>query len=150
MQFSQDQYIESVKGTIIEFFKANVPEADVGLAFPDITGVDFSLTKPLIYIEFERELNIDSRKGKYTGRGTRSKRKMLTYSFQVITTGDNSAVMVRDRIIEKITSQVIRQNEYLSGKGIRKAETKFVGSYRVREGVHLARQEFYCEIKFIN
>lgn len=150
MEYSQDKYVESVKGTIIEFLKANVPEADFVLAFPDIPGTEFSLTRPLVYVEFERELNIDIRKGKYTGKGTRSKRKMLTYSFQVITTGNNSAVMVRDRIIQKIASNVISQYELLSGKGLQKADSRYVGSYRVREGIHLARMEFYCEIKFIN
>lgn len=150
MEYSQDKYVESVKGTIIEFLGSVVPEAEFVLAFPDISGNKFSLKKPLIYIEFERELNTDAKKGRHNGRGQISKRKLLTYSFQVITTGDNGAVMQRDRIIQKITSAVLSQYELLSGKGLRKAESKFVGSYRVREGVHLARQEFYCEIKFIN
>lgn len=150
LEFNQNSYIESVKGTIIEFIKSTVSDVEVVLAFPDITGSNFSLSKPMIYVEFERELNLDIRKGRHNGRGSMTKRKLLTYSFQVITTGDKAAVMARDRTIEKISLQAIRQNELLSGKGLRKAETKYTGSYRVREGVHLARLEFYCEIKFIN
>lgn len=150
MEYNQSVYIESSKGVITEFLKSIVPEADIGVAFPDITGEGFSLAKPLIYVEFERELNIDSRMGRYNGKGTRTKRKLLTYSVQVITTGNNAAVLARDRIIQKAASETIKQQTFLSGKGIRKAEAKYTGSYRVREGVHLARLEFYCEVKFIN
>lgn len=150
MEFNQDVYIESVKGTLKEFLKSVIPEADIALAFPDITGDGFSLTKPLVYIEFERELNIDAHKGRHNGAGKRAKRKMLTYSLQVITTGSDSAVMARDRIIQKMVKQVILQSGLLSGKGLRKPEAKYVGSFRVREGVHLARLEFYCQIKFTN
>lgn len=150
MEYNQESYIESVKGTINEFIKLNVPKIDIAVAFPDITGEGFSLAMPLVFIEFERELNIDARKGRHNGSGTRTKRKMLTYAIQVITTGSNAAVLSRDRIVQKITTETLKQNEVLSGKGIRKAETRFVGSHRVREGVHLARLEFYCEIKFIN
>ncbi|QJT70406.1 hypothetical protein [Microcystis phage MaeS] len=138
MQYSQDAYIESVKGTLVEFITMNVPDAEIVLAFPDITGENFSLVKPVIYIEFERELNIDAQKGKSNGGGKRVKRKILTYSLQVITTGDNRAVMERDRIVQTITQKVVSQYELLSGKGLQKAESKFVGSYRVREGIHLA------------
>jgi len=150
MAYSQETYIESVKGTINSFLKGIAPEADIAVAFPDITGEQFSLSKPLIYTEFERELNIDARKGRHNGAGTRTKRKLLTYALQIITTGSNAAVLARDRIAQKITLETIRQNELLSGKGIRKAETRYLGSHRVREGVHLARIEFYCEIKFTN
>ena len=150
MEYNQDAYIESVKGVINEFLKENVKNIDIAVAFPDITGDGFSLSKPLVYVEFERELNIDTRAGRKNGQGKRSKRKMLTYSMQIVTTGDNAAVLQRDRIIQTITNKVMEQNALLSGKGIRKAETKFVGSYRVRELVHLARIEFYCEIKFLN
>lgn len=149
--YNQDSYIESAKGTLIEFIKSVVgTEADVSIAFPDITGATFSLAKPLIYVEFERELNLDSFRGRRNGAGKQTKRKMLTYSFQVITTGNNAAVMARDRIVQKLVSQTLKQYELLSGKGLRKAEAKYVGSYRVREGVHLARLEFYSEIKFTN
>lgn len=150
VEYNQDAYIESVKGVINEFLKENVKNIDIAVAFPDITGDGFSLSKPLVYVEFERELNIDTRAGRKNGQGKRSKRKMLTYSMQIVTTGDNAAVLQRDRIIQTITNKVMQQNALLSGKGIRKAETKFVGSYRVRELVHLARIEFYCEIKFLN
>lgn len=150
MEYNQDAYVESVKGTINEFLKSIAPEADIVIAFPDITGENFTLAKPMIYVEFERELNLDLLKGRYNGRGTRTKRKLLTYALQVITTGTNAAVLSRDRIIQKIASQTVKQGEFLSGKGIRKAESKYTGSFRVREGVHLARLEFYCEIKFIN
>lgn len=150
MEYNQASYIESTKGTISEFLKSISPEADIAVAFPDITGEGFSLTKPLIYVEFERELNIDARMGRYNGRGSRSKRKLLTYALQVITTGNNAAMLTRDRVIQKIVLEAIKQQTFLSGKGLRKAEAKYAGSYRVREGVHLARLEFYCEVKFIN
>jgi hypothetical protein len=143
MEYSQDKYIESVKGVLIEFIKANVPEADVVFAFPDITNTSLVLTKPAIYIEFERELPLDSGRGK-SGR----KRIRITYSIQVITTGTNTAAMIRDRIIEKVSKQVHSQYELLSGKGLRRSETKYVGSYRVRESINLGRLEFYSEIKF--
>lgn len=150
MEYNQNAYIESVKGVISEFLKKNVQNIDIAVAFPDMTGEGFSLSKPLIYVEFERELNVDIRAGRKNGQGNRSKRKRLTYSIQIITTGDNAAVLQRDRIVQTITNKVIEQNAVLSGKGIQKAETRYVGSYRVRELVHLARIEFYCEIKFLN
>lgn len=149
-EYNQESYIESVKGTLTEFIKSVVPEADTVIAFPDIAGKGFALTKPLVYVEFERELNVDARKGRHNGKGTRTKRKMLTYAFQVVTTGSNAAVLSRDRVVQKIVLETMKQGTFLSGKGIRKAECKFTGSYRVREGVHLARLEFYCEVNFTN
>lgn len=149
-EYNQDSYVESVKSTLVEFVKSVVPEAQVVLAFPDIGDKKFSVDKPLVYVEFERELNVDVRKGRHNGNGTRTKRKRLTYSFQVITTGNNAAILSRDRIIQKMVLETMKQETFLSGKGISKAESKYVGSFRVREGVHLARLEFYCEIKFIN
>lgn len=149
-EYNQETYIESVKGTLIEFLKSVVPEADPVIAFPDITGKGFSLAKPLVYVEFERELNIDIRKGRHNGKGTRTKRKMLTFALQVITTGSNAAVLSRDRVVQKVVLETMKQETFLSGKGIHKAESKYTGSYRVREGVHLARLEFYCEVKFTN
>ena len=150
MEFNQNAYIESVKGVINEFLKSNVQNIDVVVAFPDITGDGFSLSKPLVYVEFDRELNVDARSGRMNGQGKRLKRKILTYSMQIVTTGDNAAVLQRDRIVQTITNKVMEQNALLSGKGVHKAETRYVGSYRVRELVHLARIEFYCEIKFLN
>lgn len=159
MDYNQDVYIESTKGVIKEFVEGCTPEADVAIAFPDTKGSElslenvlsgkFSLKQPLIYLEFERELNVDTRAGRWNG-GARVKRKMLTFALQVITTGNNKAVLSRDRIVQKVVNEVMKKETFLSGKGLRKAECKFVGSYRVREGVHLARLEFYCEVKFIN
>lgn len=150
MALNQIQYVESAKGIIKKFIAQSVPDADVTLAFPDISGQGFSLARPLVFLEFERELNTDIQKGRHNGRGQQVKRKRLTYSFQVITTGSDNAVMKRDRVIQILTNKVIVEGKLLSGEGLRKAETKFLGSYRVREGVHLARMEFYCEIKFTN
>ena len=150
MALDQEKYVEGVKGIIINFLKSIVPEADNVPAFPDITGSSFSLKKPIVFVEFEREVNLDIRRGRHNGRGKRVKRKQLTFSFQVVTTGDNKAVMERDRIIQKIINGVMSKEDFLSGKGIRKADAKYTGSFRVREGVHLARIDFYGEVKFIN
>lgn len=150
MALEQNKYIEETKEILISFLKSIVPESDVVPAFPDITGKNFSLKRPLLFVEFEREVNLDIRRGRHDGNGRRIKRKQLTFSFQVITTGDNKAIMQRDRIIQKIINGMLEHDDVLSGKGLRKAEAKYTGSFRVREGIHLARIDFYGEIKFIN
>jgi len=150
--FDQSKYIETSKGIIKEFTKTLLPDYDYPAGLPDIGNDQFSLERPLIHIEFNNSSWIDSRSGRNNGRGKRVKRKLLRYSFQVITTGENSAVLERDRISQTIEYEFTRtvNHELLASKGLKDIDMRYMNSYRVREGVHLARLELFTTITMVN
>ena len=58
MTFDGTKYVESVKGILISFLKEKLPEADVFTAFPNVDSDNFSLKKPAVYVEFNRDYNV--------------------------------------------------------------------------------------------
>jgi hypothetical protein len=151
--YDQSKYIETTKGIVKEYIQTNAGmDVDVPVAFPNISDESLSLEKPNVYIEYVRDLNLDVKGGKRTGKGTRRKRKRLTFALYVITQGDARSVLERDRILQNLQGEIVKsaQIEFLSGKGIYEPEMTYMGSYAAREGVHLARLEFYFQIHFIN
>ncbi|MEM5838877.1 hypothetical protein [Bacillus sp. LMB3902] len=150
--FDQEKYIESAKGIIKEFLKKMFPDYDLPLALPDLADDNLSLEKPVVYIEFNNSMNIDGKAGRATGRGGRLKRKSLRFSFQILTTGENSAVLERDRISQKLEYEFSREMNIhkLASVGLKDVDIRYINSYRVREGVHLARLELYTTINLMN
>ena len=54
--------------------------------------------------------------------------------------------MQRDRLIQKIRTEFHNNLRVFAGKGMRKTDIKFAGSYRLREGIHLARLEMFSQV----
>lgn len=150
MVFDQDLYIETTKGIMKEFAVMTVPEAGIIIGEPQISDETLVVDKPKIYIEYERDLSIDKLYGRNSGRGYYKKRYRLTYSFQILTQGDNKGVMERDRIVQKLVGSTMKKktNNWFVGKGLYKIEGRFISSYRVRENLYLARVEFNFIINF--
>lgn len=150
--FDQDAYIETTKGIIKELFKEWFPETDMPLGLPNLGADDLNLAKPVIFIEYNSSINRDQKAGKWTGHNTRHKRKTLRYSVMVITTGESDAILQRDRISQKIEIDLGKSVtvERLAGQGLKDIDCRFVNAYKVREGVHLSRLEFYTTISIIS
>lgn len=150
MEFNQDMYVESTKGIMKEFVAMTVPEATIILSEPQIPNETLVIDKPKIYIEYERDLPIDKFYGRNSGRGYYKKRHRLTYSFQILTQGDNKGVMERDRTVQKLVGSTMKKqtSEWFVSKGLYKIEGRFISSYRVRENYYLARVEVNFIINF--
>lgn len=150
--FDQTKYIESSKGVIKEFIRGLFPDYDLPLALPDIADDNLNLTKPVIYIEYNNSINVDGNIGKSNGKGGRLKRKLLRFSFQILTTGENSAILERDRIAQTLEYELSKEStlKLLAGKGLKEADLRFVNAYRVREGVHLGRMELFVKVSLMN
>lgn len=152
MLFDQTKYIESTKEVIKNFTKVLFPDCDIPLAIPDLGDDNLSLSKPVIFIEYDNSVNIDPFSGKNNGRGKRQKRKLLRFSFQIITTGGNLAVLQRDRIVQSLEYEFMKDSnvKLLASKGIKEPDVRYMNSYRVREQVHLARLELFFKVSFLN
>ena len=150
--FDQSKYIESSKGIIKEYTRGLFPDYDLPLALPDLADDNLKLINPVIYIEYNSSTNIDSYTGRNNGRGGKLKRKLLRFSFQVLTTGENSAVLDRDRIAQKLEYEFSKTetSQLFASKGLKDIDLRYVNSYRVREGVHLARLEMFTQISLMN
>lgn len=150
--FDQTKYIETTKGIVKEYIRELFPDHDLPLGLPDLSNDELTLVKPVIYIEFNNSTNVDGNVGRANGRGGRLKRKLLRFSFYVLTTGENSAVLERDRIAQTIEYEFSKEVNIrrLAGQGLREPDLRFVNSYRVREGVHLARLELFAKISLVN
>jgi hypothetical protein len=150
--FDQTKYIESTKAVIKEYTRSLFPDYDIPLALPDLGDDNLKLKKPVIFIEFNNSNNLDLDKGRNNGRGGRLKRKTIRYSFQVLTTGENSAILDRDRIAQKLEYEfsTVATSQYFAAKGMKDVDLRYMNSYRVREGVHLARLELFAQISFMN
>lgn len=144
--FDQEKYIESVKEIIITYIKSKFPECKVITAFPNVEGTDLNLTKPLIYVEFERESNIERRRGKWVSGNNYSRRLNIVYSLQIFTGGENTGVLARDRVIQKLKVDIPRNERVFAGQGLKKVDIRFMGSYRLRERIHLARIELFGQV----
>lgn len=150
--FDQTKYIETSKGIIKEYTKSLFPDYDLPLALPDLADDNLVLVKPVIYIEYNSSSNIDSYSGRNNGRGGKLKRKLLRFSFQILTTGENSAVLERDRIAQKLEYEfsTLETSKLFASKGLKDIDLRYVNSYRVREGIHLARLEMFTQISLMN
>jgi hypothetical protein len=150
--FDQTKYIESTKGIIKEYVRTLFPDYNLPLAIPDLSDDNLILIKPVIYIEYNGSMNTDRKAGRSNGKGIRVKRKILKFSFQIITTGENSAILDRDRIAQQLEYKFSRQEviQQLASQGMKDIDLRYINSYRVREGVHLARLELFSEVKLTN
>lgn len=149
--FNQESYIETTKGIIKEHCKRLFPDYDIPIALPDLADDNLKLDKPVIHIEFNSSVNVDKKAGRNNGRGQRVKRKILRFSFQILTTGEGSAILNRDRVAQKIEYEFAKEESVrqLASQGLKDIDVRHINSYRVREGVHLCRLELYMSIKFI-
>jgi hypothetical protein len=146
MVFDQEKYIESVKGILMAYIRNLLPEHKVITAFPDVEGTSLDLSVPLVYVEFERESNVERRRGKWVGDDSYQRRVTVVYSIQVFTSGDGKGVLARDRTIQKLKVDIPRNERVFAGQGLRKVDMRFMGSYRLRERIHLARMEFFTQV----
>lgn len=147
--FDQELYIESTRAMIKEYLRGLFPDVSMPVALPDIGNDELFLEEPVVHIEYSRSFNTDPNSGKNNGRGQRVKRKRLTYNIQILTTGENSAVLARDRIAQKIETEFAKEStsQEFARNGMFKLECRHMNSYRVREGLHLCRLEVFSEIK---
>lgn len=150
--FEQERYIESTIETFKSELRNILPDVDFPVGIPNVGDERFTLDKPVVSVRYRSSANIDGHLGKNTGRGTKVKRKLLNLFVLVITTGNNEAILQRDRICQKIENHFSDESVYqrLYSQGFSGSEARFGNSYRVREGVHLARVEIFTEVKFIN
>lgn len=150
--FDSARYIESTKEIIFEYLKTLLPDTLIVFSYPDIANDEVELTKPMIAVEFNSSKNIDYGHGKVTGRGTRAKRKMLRYSFQIISSGDGKALLERDKIAQVIEMDMGKPETcyWFAKKGLTDLDIRFVNSYRARENIHVARLELFVYVTIIN
>jgi len=146
--FDQTKYIESTKGIIKEYIQSLFPNYEVSLGLPDLSDDNLSLTKPVISLEYNSSVNSDVKAGKVNGHGGRVKRKLLRFGIQILTTGENSAVLERDRIAQTLEYDMSKEStlQQLARQGLKDIDLRYVNAYRVREGVHLCRLELFTKI----
>jgi hypothetical protein len=146
--FDSQEYITSFKTAFINATNDHlgIPYSQIVQGTPDITEGGMSLSEPVVYLEIVNTDAID-RQGKNDGNGGKIKRDIIRLSLQIISSGHNQQILARDRIINKIHAIEDSANRYaFAEKGIRKPLVRNMGSYRVREGVHLARMEIFVEV----
>ena len=150
--FDSTRYIESMKEVIYEYLKSILPDTKITYAYPDFANDELELSKPEIAVEFNNSKNIDYSAGKNTGRGKRAKRKLIRFSFQVLSSGDGKGILERDRIVQLIEMEMGKPEtiHWFAKRGMKELDIRFVNSYRARENVHVARLEMFVYITLLN